>query len=141
MKKNSKKKFDDIYKRAGKYFVKLLKVMHKLYSKNGCPWDRTQTHKSLLKFLYEEVDEFNFAVKARNYENMKEEIGDILLQVVFHCEIALTKGKFDILEVIKSLIDKLIRRHPHVFGNEKCYTKKDVMKIWKKIKEKEKEEK
>lgn len=119
-----------------KSFIDLVKIMKKLYGKNGCPWDRTQTHKTLLKYLDEEVNEFKSAVRKNDYENMKEELGDILLQIVFHCEIARCNNKFSILEVIDLLNEKLVRRHPHVFGKVKCKTAKEVKKIWKEIKNK-----
>ncbi|MCX7641930.1 MAG: nucleotide pyrophosphohydrolase [Elusimicrobiales bacterium] len=125
------------FKKSQKYFTQLLNIMHKLCSSKGCPWDRIQTHNTLLKYLDEEVKEFKIAVKKNDYNNMKEEIGDILLQVVFHCEIAARNGRFDIADVIKNLNNKLIRRHPHVFKGDKCYTAKDVIKLWKKIKKEE----
>lgn len=130
MKKNFKKS-------SGFLLNRLIKIMKKLCSKNGCPWDRVQTHQSLIKYLEEEVKEFKEAVKKKDYDNMKEELGDILLQVVFHSEIASKNGRFDIFDVIKCLNGKLIRRHPHVFGNKSCKTAKDVEMLWKQIKKKE----
>ncbi|MEF3279442.1 MAG: hypothetical protein K6357_00515 [Elusimicrobiota bacterium] len=118
-------------------FNRLLKIMEKLLSKDGCPWDREQTHKTLLKHLESEVKEFKIAVRNRDFENMKEELGDILLQVVFHCEIAKKKKKFDISDVIDLLISKLVRRHPHVFGNASVKNSDDVVKQWNKIKKME----
>lgn len=121
-------------KKIAESFIELVRIMTRLYGKNGCPWDRAQTHKTLLKYLYEEVKEFKKAVKKYDYDNMKEELGDILLQVIFHCEIARSKNKFSVFDVIELLKEKLIRRHPHVFGNIKCKTPKDVKKIWREIK-------
>lgn len=129
-----KKTFSKKEKQIAIAFVELVRIMSRLCGKDGCPWDRAQTHKSLLKFLYEETDEFRKAVLKRDYDNMKEELGDILLQVIFHCEIATNNKKFSILDVIKKLNEKLIRRHPHVFGETKCKTPKDVEKVWKEIK-------
>ncbi len=124
-----------------KEFEKLLKIMRKLYGKNGCPWDRKQTHKTLLKYIKEEVKEFEKAIKKKDFENMKEELGDILLHVVFHSEIARKNKKFDIFDVIENLNKKLIRRHPHVFGKKKIKNVKEVLRNWEIIKKKEKEEK
>jgi len=90
--------------------------MAKLRSPKGCPWDRKQNHKSLLKYLTEESLEFKQAVRKKDYANMEEELGDILLQVIFHAQIAQEKGRFTIQDVIKTLTRKLTLRHPHVFG-------------------------
>lgn len=103
-------------KRRTPPFTELLQVMARLRSKRGCPWDRKQTHKSLLKYLYEEAAEFKTSVRKKDYANMEEELGDLLLQVVFHAQIAKEKGRFSIDQVIKTLIRKLTLRHPHVFG-------------------------
>lgn len=118
-------------------FKRLVYLMKRLCSQKGCPWDRIQTHKTLLKYLEQEVKEFKEAVKKADYENMKEELGDILLQVVFHSEIASKDGRFNIYDVIKALNEKLIRRHPHVFGNKRCETAEDVERLWRSIKKKE----
>ena len=90
--------------------------MSRLRAPKGCPWDRKQTHQSLLKYLFEEADEFKRAVRKKDYPNMEEELGDLLLQVVFHAQIAKEKGRFSVDRVIKTLIRKLTLRHPHVFG-------------------------
>src|SRR5215831_8253133 len=90
--------------------------MARLRSKKGCPWDRKQTHESLLRYLFEEAKEFKISVRKKDYANMEEELGDLLLQVVFHAQIAKEKGRFSIDHVIKTLIRKLTLRHPHVFG-------------------------
>ena len=115
-------------------FLRLIKIMKRLLGPNGCPWDKKQTHRTLVKYLYEEAGEFKKAVYKKDYENMKEELGDILLQVVFHSEIASNKGHFDIYDVIDNLIAKLIRRHPHVFSSVKVKNEKEVIKNWNKIK-------
>lgn len=119
-------------------FNELLEIMKKLLGPNGCPWDKKQTHKTLIKYLKEETKEFENAVKKNDYENMKEELGDILLQVVFHSELARKNKKFSISDVIKDLNKKLKRRHPHVFGNLKVKNTTEVLKIWKEIKRREK---
>src|SRR5262245_50130941 len=99
-----------------KSFSRLVQIMARLRSKKGCPWDKKQTHESLLKYLFEESHEFKRSVKKRDFENMEEELGDLLLQVIFHAQIAKEKGRFSIDDVIKTLIRKLTLRHPHVFG-------------------------
>lgn len=119
-------------------FEKLLKIIDKLHGPGGCPWDRKQTHKSILKNLFEEAKEFEHAVVRRDYDGMKEELGDLLLQVLFHSKIASKRNRFDIYDVIDELIQKLIRRHPHVFSGLKVKNVKEVLKNWEKIKRQEK---
>ncbi|MDR2066884.1 MAG: hypothetical protein LBP57_03480 [Endomicrobium sp.] len=121
-----------------KEFDKLVNIFVKLRSKNGCVWDKKQTHGSLIKHLFSESREVKKAIKNKDMQNLQEELGDILLQVVFHAQIAKENKDFDIASVIKSLNKKLIRRHPHVFGNCKAKTAKNVEIIWEKVKAKEK---
>lgn len=124
-------------KKKKKYnFEDLLKIMENIREK--CPWDKRQTNESILKYLKEEVEEFSEALIYRDYEGMKEELGDILWQVVFHSQILKEKNIFTIDEVIDNLCRKMIRRHPHVFGNKKVKDEKEVIENWEKIKEKEK---
>jgi len=127
-----------------KRFEELKEVFGKLLSPDGCPWDRAQTHATLLKYLREETKEFCDAVKSGSDENMKEELGDILLQVMFHSRLAENEGRFDIEDVIETLIKKLRRRHPHVFSNKKnrpqINSPEEVVKHWNRIKRKEKNE-
>src|ERR1700690_3983660 len=99
-----------------KTFDQLVRVMARLRSPKGCPWDRKQTHQTLLKYLYEEADEFRQSVRKKDDANMEEELGDLLLQVLFHSQIAQEEGRFSIDHVIRTLIRKLTLRHPHVFG-------------------------
>lgn len=120
-------------------FAELKKIFKILRGPKGCPWDRRQTHQSILKNLIEEAEEYTEAVRRRNYKNMEEELGDILLQVMFHSQMASEKGKFDIEDVINHLIKKLKRRHPHVFGNVKVKSVKDVLRNWHAIKRNEKQ--
>ena len=116
----------------------LIKIMEKLRSPEGCPWDRKQTHESLLPYLLEETYEVVDAVKKGNDEELKEELGDLLLQVVFHSQIAKERGAFDVEDVIDSIARKLIHRHPHVFGDrEDIKTAEDVNREWERLKEKE----
>ena len=121
-----------------KEFEKLVDIMSELRSKNGCLWDKEQTHESLVKYLIEESREVQKAVRKKDMKNLEEELGDILLQVVFHAQIGKEKKEFDIAGVIGVLNKKLIRRHPHVFGNYKVKTTKDIEIMWKEVKAKEK---
>ncbi len=118
----------------------LVRVMHKLRAPGGCPWDREQTHASLLKYLREESREVSRAVKNEDWDNLKDELGDVLLQVLFHADIASEAGHFDINDVFKTLKSKLVRRHPHVFGKGKKekLTSDEVVRRWKIIKAAEK---
>jgi MazG family protein len=116
----------------------LLKVMAKLRSPTGCPWDREQTHLSLRRHAIEEVYELIDAIEARDDHEMAEELGDLLLQVVFHCQLASERGAFDFEKVTRHLVDKLVRRHPHVFGTAKVKNVDEVWANWEKIKRAEK---
>lgn len=116
----------------------LLKVMAKLRSPQGCPWDREQNHLSLRRHAIEEVYELIDAIEARDDHEMAEELGDLLLQVVFHCQLARERGAFDFEKVTRHLVDKLVRRHPHVFGNTKVKDVDEVWANWEKIKHAEK---
>jgi tetrapyrrole methylase family protein/MazG family protein len=120
-------------------FCELKKVFDALHGPNGCPWDKEQTHQSLLPYLKEESEEFIVEVRKKDYENMKEELGDILLQVMFHAKLAQKENRFDIEDVIDTLVSKLKRRHPHVFGKTKVKSVRDVLVNWDKIKAKEKQ--
>lgn len=117
----------------------MLNVMKILRSKKGCPWDREQTHQSLKKYLIEECAEFLDAVDDKDDEGMKEEIGDVLLHVIFHCQIASERGAFNFHDVVNNLCKKLRRRHPHIFGDSrpKADSSKDVLQIWEDVKKKE----
>ena len=115
-------------------FPDLIKLMSELRSKKGCPWDREQTHKSLLPYLIEEAYEVLDTIQMGDDEKLKEELGDLLLQIVFHAQIAKQRRKFDIYEVIGHLIDKLKARHPHVFGKKKATSSEEVLKNWEHIK-------
>jgi MazG family protein len=121
-------------------FQDLLNIMQKLRSREGCPWDKEQNFNSLLPYLLEESYEYIDAVQNGNAKLMAEELGDVLLQVVFHAQIAKEEGKFTIDDVIKAICEKMVRRHPHVFGNESLGTSAEVLKKWEEIKDGEKEE-
>jgi uncharacterized protein YabN with tetrapyrrole methylase and pyrophosphatase domain len=116
----------------------LLKVMVKLRSPKGCPWDREQSHLTLRRHAIEEVYELIDAIEAGDDHEMAEELGDLLLQVVFHAQMAKERGAFDFEKVVRTLVDKLIRRHPHVFGTTKVKDVDEVWANWEKIKKAEK---
>jgi tetrapyrrole methylase family protein / MazG family protein len=116
----------------------LLKVMAKLRSPKGCPWDREQDHMSLRWHAVEEVYELLDAIEARDDHELEEELGDLLLQVVFHCQLAKERGAFNFDKVARRITEKLIRRHPHVFGTTKVKDVDEVWANWEKIKRAEK---
>jgi uncharacterized protein YabN with tetrapyrrole methylase and pyrophosphatase domain len=116
----------------------LLKVMARLRSPKGCPWDREQNHKTLRWHAVEEVYELIDAIEAGEDHEMVEELGDLLLQVVFHCQLAQERSVFNFEDVARHITDKLIRRHPHVFGNLKVKDVDEVWANWEKIKQAEK---
>jgi len=117
---------------------KLVDIIAILRSENGCPWDREQTHKSLRPNMLEEAYEAVDAIDEGDIPNLREELGDVLLQVVLHSQIAKDNGEFDIEDVAKELSDKLIHRHPHVFGTEHVNSADDVVTNWDKLKKEEK---
>lgn len=119
-------------------FNELKEIYEILHGPRGCMWDKKQTHKTLIPDLREEVDEFIAAVKRNNYAHMKEELGDILLHVMFNAQIAAKNNKFDIEDVIDGLIKKIKRRHPHVFGNKKVKSTEEIIANWNRIKSVEK---
>jgi uncharacterized protein YabN with tetrapyrrole methylase and pyrophosphatase domain len=116
----------------------LLRVMARLRSPTGCPWDREQTHKTICRHTIEEVYELIDAIDAKDDHEMAEELGDLLLQVVFHCQMAKERGAFDFERVCRLIVEKLVRRHPHVFGKTKVKNVDEVWANWEKIKNAEK---
>lgn len=122
-------------------FDDLVRIVAKLRSKEGCPWDREQTFASLKKCLADETEEVFQAIDAQDMENLCEELGDVLLQVVMNSQIAAEKGLFTIEDVISGLCRKMVRRHPHVFGDAKASSPEESLRLWKQIKEQEKKEK
>ena len=117
----------------------LLAVMARLRSPTGCPWDREQDHQTLRFHAVEEVYELMDAIEAGDDHEMTEELGDLLLQVVFHCQLASERGAFDFEDVSRRIVDKLIRRHPHVFGDSNAKTVDAVWAQWEQIKKAEKQ--
>jgi XTP/dITP diphosphohydrolase/tetrapyrrole methylase family protein/MazG family protein len=116
----------------------LKQTMARLRAPDGCPWDQEQTHASLVRCLIDEVSELIDTIDRGDYPHMREELGDVLIQVVFHAQIAAEKGQFNFEDVARDINDKLIRRHPHVFGNEKIGTSTGVISRWEEIKATEK---
>lgn len=115
-------------------FEQLRNIMARLRAPDGCPWDREQTHQSIKDCLLEETYEFLEAVESGDPEHMREELGDLLLQVVFHAQMASEAGTFDLDGVIHELSDKLVRRHPHVFGTTEVSGSDEVVVNWEAIK-------
>lgn len=124
-----------------KQFSYLVQIMRKLRSPEGCPWDQEQTHESLRSYLIEEAYEFIDAIQMKDDDAMAEELGDVLLQVVFHAVIAEQRYGFTLSEVIENLNEKLIRRHPHVFGTVHADTPDEVIQTWDAVKKAEGKEK
>ena len=116
---------------------KLLRLMARLRSPEGCPWDREQTHLSIRKNLEEECGELLEAIDAGDDAMMREELGDVLLQVVFHAQIAQEEGRFTIDDVLQGLFDKLVRRHPHVFGEVRARNTEEALAFWNEAKARE----
>ena len=119
---------------------KLIQIIAKLRSPEGCPWDREQTHESLRENMLEEAYETIDAIELGKDEDLKEELGDVLLQVILHSQIASEENRFDIDDVAKVISEKIIRRHPHVFGETKVSGVEEVYANWEKIKKEEKPE-
>lgn len=117
---------------------RLCVTLAKLRSPEGCPWDRAQTHSSMKEFLIEECAELLDAIDDNDPEGMCEELGDVLMHVIFHAQMAQEKGRFDFDEVVRGVTEKLIRRHPHVFAGEKADNSEEVLELWSKIKSREK---
>ena len=126
-------------KRSAAGFAELVGIMARLRAPGGCPWDRAQTHASLLKYLREETREVARAVAAKDWGNLEEELGDVLLQVLFHSVLAEERGDFTIHDVVDGLAKKLMRRHPHVFGRTRGepLTPGEVKRRWNAIKMRE----
>lgn len=122
---------------AGEWFAQLVALQERLRGPGGCPWDAEQTHESLRKFLVEETYEVLDAMDSGNAKKFSSELGDLLLQIVFHSVLARETGSFTISDVIESIHTKMVRRHPHVFGDSKAKTSSDVLKNWEQLKAEE----
>ena len=123
---------------AGEKFEELMRIMAALRAPDGCPWDREQTHASLTPTFVEEVYEFIDAVEENDSEMMKEELGDLCLHIVFQAQIAQEQGEFSMADALEEINKKLVRRHPHVFGDVKVEHAGEVLQNWEKIKKEEK---
>lgn len=123
---------------AGEAFARLVATMRRLRAPDGCPWDREQTIASLKPYLLEETYEVMDAIEREDWAALSEELGDLLLQPVFQAEIAAGEGRFTITEPLEAIVEKLIRRHPHVFGTVEAETSDEVLRNWEQIKRGEK---
>ncbi|MCP5468339.1 MAG: nucleoside triphosphate pyrophosphohydrolase [Deltaproteobacteria bacterium] len=125
-------------KSSAELFEELLQIMVRLRGPQGCPWDKKQNHISLTRYLLEECYEVLHAIETGDEDELKEELGDLLLQVVFHAQIAKEAKQFECRDVLQLLIEKLVRRHPHVFSETKLETEQEVRQQWEEIKSQEK---
>ncbi len=122
---------------TGEWFEKLAAVQARLRGPDGCPWDREQTHASLRTYLIEEAYEVLEALESGDDGKFAEEMGDLLLQIVFHSQIAKEEGRFEVSDVIREVHDKMVRRHPHVFGEKRAKDSAEVLKNWEQLKKEE----
>jgi tetrapyrrole methylase family protein / MazG family protein len=123
--------------KPGEWFEKLVAVQARLRAPDGCPWDREQTHASLRTYLIEEAYEVLEAMEGGDDEKFAEEMGDLLLQILFHSQIAAEEGRFTVADVIREVHDKMVRRHPHVFGEKRAKDSAEVLKNWEQLKKEE----
>ena len=124
-------------KRDGSLLDRLAEIMATLRSPNGCPWDRAQDNSSLKPYLLEEAYEVLEALEGGDPQKLREELGDLLFQVIFHAQLARERGEFDIYDILEGTIAKMIRRHPHVFGSATASTPKEALQNWEEIKRQE----
>ena len=124
-------------KPSGELFAELVEIMARLRGEGGCPWDREQTHESIKPYLIEETYEVLEAIDEQDPGKLREELGDLILQVVFHAQMAEEAAAFGIADVLATIADKLRRRHPHVFGDVKAETAQEVLFNWEQIKQAE----
>lgn len=132
------RKFDYNDKDRKYSFDDLIEIIAQLRGPGGCPWDIKQTHESLKECLTEESGEVIQAIDNKDDANLCEELGDLLLQVIMHAQIASEDGRFTISDVIQGVSEKMIRRHPHVFGDEKVSNADESLNLWNEIKKREK---
>ena len=122
----------------GQSFPRLVELMQRLLAADGCPWDREQSFESLRRYVVEEAHEVVDAIDSGNRDELRTELGDLLLQVVFQAELGRAEGRFGPDDVVAAIVDKIVRRHPHVFADEKAETAKDVLESWEQLKAREK---
>jgi len=127
-----------MYEEEKKLFTEMMNIIAKLRGPEGCLWDRKQTLESLTTNILEEAKEISEAVKSQDIDNLREELGDLLMVIFMEIEIATEKGLFSYSEVLTGAINKFVRRHPHVFGDLKVNTPEEALAAWKKMKEEEK---
>jgi MazG family protein len=130
----------DRFEAAGEKFEELVRLMARLRAPGGCPWDRKQTFDTIKSYLLEETYEVMEAIDQRDWNGLQEELGDLLLQPVFFAEMAAEEGRFSVADSLDRINQKLIRRHPHIFGDAQAETPEDVKKRWDEIKKEEKAE-
>lgn len=124
----------------GQAFQEFVATIARLRAPDGCPWDRAQTHESIASNMIEEAYEAVDAIESGDASHLREELGDVLLQVVLQSQIAADAGEFDIDDVCRDINDKMVRRHPHIFGSAEAATPEEVERLWSKVKLREKEE-
>ena len=121
------------------WFHELIVIIAQLRGDNGCPWDRKQTHQSLRRYMIEETAEFLEALDVRDYAGMADELGDVLLQIILHAQIATEQGHFTAQDIARGICEKMIRRHPHVFGQAEVENAEQVVQQWEQIKQQERQ--
>ncbi len=119
---------------VGEAFEELVRIMHRLRGPGGCPWDGEQTHDSIKPYLIEEAYEVAEAIEARDDGELCGELGDLLLQIVFHAEMAAERNRFSIADVLRAISEKMVRRHPHVFADTPVSGADEVVRNWTRIK-------
>src|SRR5512139_811328 len=124
---------------AGRLFARFVELIARLRAPGGCPWDREQTHESVKPMTIEEAYEVAHAIDEKDDDELAGELGDLLLQVVFHADIAQERGAFDLGRIIERVSEKMVRRHPHVFGEDAAATSGAVLRNWEAIKARERE--
>jgi len=127
-------------KTSEKQISRLISILADLRGPNGCPWDKEQTYKDINPYMLEEVHEVMEAIDNNDFEELKKELGDLLMHIVFHCQLASEEGRFTLADVAEAVCEKLIRRHPHVFGETKVKDSEEVLRNWEKIKAEERKE-
>src|SRR6266404_1943645 len=135
--KSSRKPSKEKKLTAGEWFERLVELQARLRAPNGCPWDREQTHATLRTYLIEEAYEVLDAMNSGDDAKFANEMGDLLLQVVFHSQIATEEGRFTVADVIREVHEKMVRRHPHVFGEKRAKDAAEVLRNWEQIKAEE----
>src|SRR5512135_1826475 len=124
---------------AGEAFAELVRIMERLRGPGGCPWDREQTHESIKPYVIEEAYEVAEAIEDGDMAELRAELGDLLLQIVFHAEMASERDLFTVEDVVRGVTEKMIRRHPHVFSDTEVKNSAEVLRNWARIKAEERQ--